>query len=170
MLNKKFLTKLLNKSFRRTTIARNYKYVESEDLKLKAYATYVVDKYNNDRDKAFVDVKAANYGYSPLEVLAYVAKDGSIKSAFFEFNSVSHFLKKRDNASAVEVVICILSELAKENKKSIVCFDIDKIDAYLKKLEKEYLKTVEELKKLKEEDEKEEDYDANKEIHKEVDS
>ena len=143
MLNKKFLTRLLNDDFRRSIMAKNNKFIESKDLKLKAYATYVVDKYNNDRDKAFIDVKEANHGYSPLEVLAYVAKDGSIKKAFFEFNMVSHFLKKKEHTKAVEVAICILSELAKENKKDIMCFDIDKIDTYLKKIEQEWMKKQE---------------------------
>ena len=143
MLNKKFLTRLLDDDFRRNVMTKNSRLIESKDLKLKAYATYVVDKYNNDRDKAFIDVKEANYGYSPLEVLAYVAKDGSIKKAFFEFNSVSHFLKKKEHTKAVEVAICILSELAKENKKDIICFDIDKIDAYLKKIEQEWMKKQE---------------------------
>lgn len=108
-------------------------------LKLKAYATYVVDKYVNDRNKAFVEMKEANYGYSPLEVLAYVAKDNTIKKSFFEFNSVAHFLKKNERDKAVEVVICILSEIAKECKNDIVCFDIDKIDAYLKSIEHEWI-------------------------------
>ena len=140
MLNKKFLTKLLNDGFRKSVLLKNNKLIESNCLKLKAYATYIVDKYCNDRDKAFIDVKEANYGYSPLEVLAYVAHDGSIKKAFFEFNSVAHFLKIKERAKAVEVVMCILSELARENKKDIACFDIDKIDAYLKKVENEWLK------------------------------
>lgn len=160
MLNRKFLTRLLGEDFRRSTMLKNSKWIESKDLRLKAYATYVVDKYNNDRDKAYVDVKEANYGYSPLEVIAYVAKDNSIKTAFFEFNSVAHFLKKKDHASAVEVAICILSELAKENKKDIASFDIDKIDTYLKRLEQKYLKKQEQekedAKKLSSSDEKEE--------------
>lgn len=154
MLNRKFLTKLLNDDFRRSVILKNNKFIESKDFKLKAYATYVVDKYNNDRDKAFIDVKEANYGYSPLEVLAYVAKDGSIKQAFFEFNSVSHFLKKKDHSRAVEVVVCILSEFVRENKKDVDCFDIDKIDAYLKKIEQEWLKKQEENAKKEEKEEK----------------
>lgn len=141
MLNRKFLTKLLNDGFRRSVIARNRKFVESEDLKLKQYAVYAVDKYSNDRDSAFVDLKEANYGYSPLEVLAYVAKDNTVKTAFFEFNSVCHFLKKKDHERAVEVAVCILSELASENRKDILCFDIDKIDAHLKKIEEDYIKS-----------------------------
>lgn len=167
MLNKKFLTKLLNDNFRKSVMLKNYKAIESKQLKLKAYATYVVDKYVNDRDKAFVDVKEANYGYSPLEVLTYTAEDGNIQTAFFEFNAVSHFLKENAREKAVEVVECILSELAKECKGKIASFDIDKIDAYLKKLEQEYLKQQEELaKKAEEESEK----DESKEIHKATDS
>ena len=139
MLNKKFLTKLLNDGFRKRIISQNHKAIESTSLKLKAYATYVVDKYVNDRDKAFVEMKEANYGYSPLEVLAYVAKDDSIKKSFFEFNSVAHFLKKNERDKAVEVVICILSEIVNESRKDVVCFDIDKIDSYLKSIENEWI-------------------------------
>ena len=149
MLNKKFLTKLLGDDFRKTIVARNCKYINSKELKLKQYATYVVDRYFNDRDQAYVDLKEANYGFSPLEILAYVAKDGSIKKYFFEFNIVAHFLREKQHDKAVEVVVCMLSELAKENKKDIACFDIDKIDAYLKKLEAEYVKQQEQ--KAKEE-------------------
>ena len=52
MLNKKFLTKLLDDDFRKTIMTRNHKFIESKDLKLKQYATYVVDKYFNDRDQS----------------------------------------------------------------------------------------------------------------------
>ena len=48
MLNKKFITRLLNDDFRRNVMMKNNRLIESKDLKLKAYATYVVDKYNND--------------------------------------------------------------------------------------------------------------------------
>lgn len=154
MLNKKFMTRLLGDENRAAVMARNHRFIESKDLKLKAYATYVVDRYNNDRDSAYVDLREANYGFSPLEVLAYVAKDGSIKKAFFEFNIVAHFLREKDHAKAVEVATCILSELARENKKDIACFDIDKISAYLKKIEQEYAKKLEEEAKKKLEEKK----------------
>lgn len=160
MLNKKFLTRLLDDNYRQQIMSSNCKFISSDKLKLKQYATYVVDKFTNDRDNAYVDVKEANYGYSPIEVLAYVSTDGSIKTAFFEFNSVSHFLKKKDHTRAVEVVTCILSELVKENKKDVNCFDIDKIEAYLKKIEKEYASMQEQLKKLKEEQEKQNSIDT----------
>ena len=168
MLNRKFLTKILNDGFRKSIMLKNRKFIESPRLKLKPYATYVVDKYVNDRDKDFIDVKEANYGYSPLEVLAYVAKDGSINKALFEFNSVSHFLKKKEHDKAVEVVICILSELVKENAKDVEVFDIDKIDAYLKKCEENYLKMQEEMQKLKEENESKIDANDIEKIHKEA--
>ena len=54
-----------------------------------------------------------------------------------------NILKLKEHTKAVEVAICILSELAKENKKDIMCFDIDKIDAYLKKIEQEWMKKQE---------------------------
>ena len=153
MINRKFLTKLLDDNFRRSIILKNHRYVSSEKMKLKPYATYVVDKYTNDRDKDFIDLKEANYGYSPLEVLAYVSKDGNVKKSLFEFNIVAHFLKKNEHKKAVEVVICILAELVNENKKDVEVFDIDRIEAELKKCEEEYTKMQEEMNKLKEENE-----------------
>lgn len=179
MLNKKFLTKLLDDGFRKTIMDRNHKFIESKDLKLKQYATYVVDRYFNDRDQSFIELKEANYGFSPLEILAYVAKDGSIKKYFFEFNIVAHFLKENNHSKAVEVAICMLSELAKENKKDVSCFDIDKIDAYLKKLEAEYVKQQEQkareeaelaAKLEKEEQEKENKNDYKNEMNEIEDS
>ena len=132
MLNKKFLTKLLGDEFRRKVLQQHYKIVESKDLKLKQYATYVVDKHKKERKTEMKDIRAAYYGYSPIDVLVYVAKDDSIKKSLFEFNSVNHFLVKDDHKSAVEVVTCILAQLVHENKNDVSVFDIDKIDAVAK--------------------------------------
>ena len=131
-------------------MAQHHKLIASDMLKLKQYATYVVDKHNKERDNALKSVKEAYYGYSPIDVLAYVAKDGSIKKSVLEFNSINHFLVKDDHNTAVEVVICILSQLAYECKKDVAVFDIDKIDADAKKLEEYYLKKQKELKKSQE--------------------
>lgn len=139
MLNRKFLTKVLNEKFRKNIILQNKKYIESNTLKLKQYATYVIDKHKKDRRVDFKDSKEMNYGYSPIDIIAYVAKDGNIKKLLFEFNSINHFLIKNDYAKAIETMICILSQLSVENKKDILCFDIDKIEADAKKAEEEYL-------------------------------
>lgn len=142
MLNKKFLTKLLGDEFRKRVMSQHHKYIESRDLKLKQYATYVVDKHKKERNLEMKDLRAAYYGYSPVDVLAYVAKDSTIKKSLFEFNSVNHFLVKDDHKRAVEVVTCILVQLVHENKKDIAVFDIDKIDADAKKLEDAYMKEM----------------------------
>lgn len=57
MLNKKLLTKLLNESFCKQVLLRNKKYVGNVSLKLKQYATYVVDKHMKERNMAMKDVK-----------------------------------------------------------------------------------------------------------------
>ena len=155
MLNKKFLTKLLNEDFRKKVLLKNHKFVESQSLKLKQYATYVVDKHNKERKQELKESKAAKYGFCPVDIIAYCAKDGSVKKSLFEFNSINHFLVKGDHDAAVEVATCIISELVSESKKDVVCFDIDKIDSDMKKCEEEYLKAQEELKKLKEQAEAE---------------
>lgn len=140
MLNRKFLTKLLGSKFRARTIAQHAKLVESKALGLKQYATYVVDKHSKERNMSLSRSREACYGYSPIDVLAYVARDGSIKKSLFEFNTVNHFLAAGDYGSAVEAVACILAQLVHENKKCVACFDIDKIDADAKKAEAEYMK------------------------------
>ncbi len=118
-------------------------------MKLKQYATYIVDKHKKDRKGEFKDSKEMCYGYSPIDIIAYVSKDGSIKKSVFEFNSINHFLIENDHDKAVETAICILSQLASENKKDVACFDIDKIDADAKKVEEEYLKAQEAAAKAK---------------------
>ena len=168
MLNKKFLTKLLNESFRKQVLLRNKKYVGNASLKLKQYATYVVDKHMKERNMAMKDVKAANYGLCPIDVIAYCIGDGIVKTLLLEFNSVNHFLREGNHNAAVEVVACVLSQIAYENKKDISAFNIDKIEAYVKRCEEEYAKAQEEMKRLKEENDKKEDNNGGKEIHKEA--
>ena len=60
---------------------------------------------------------------------------------------------KDEHSNAVEVAICIISEIVRENRKDVCCFDIDKIDADMKKCEEDYLKMVEEMKKMKDDNE-----------------
>ena len=133
---------------------KNEKFINDPKIKLKQYATFIVDKHNNERKEEFKDIKEAKYGFCPVDVIAYCSKDGMVKKSLFEFNSINHFLIKNDHKTAVEVAICVISELVRENKKDVDCFDIDRIEADMKKCEEEYLKMQEELKKLKEENEK----------------
>lgn len=152
MLNKKFFTRLLNDNYRKTTLAKNNRIINDPILKLRQYATYIVDKHQNDRDENYKDIKQASYGFCPFDVLMWVSKDGSIKKLLFEFNSINHFLVEGSHTKAVEVAICMLSELVKENKKDIACFDIDKIEAESKKAQDEYDKAKEEIKQLVEDE------------------
>ena len=85
----------------------------------------------------------------------WVSKDGSVKKSMFEFNSINHFLVENNHSKAVEVAMCILSELVKENKKDIMSFDIDKIEVESKHMQDEYEQMLDEVKaKVKEELEK----------------
>ena len=152
MLNKKFFTRLLNDDYRKSILLKNDKIVNSLDLKLKQYATYIVDKHFNERDKNYKDIKQAGYGFCPFDVFMWVSRDGTVKKLLFEFNSVNHFLVKNDRAKAVEVVTCMLSELVRESKKDIESFDIDRIEAESKKVQEDYDKAREEIKKMVEDE------------------
>lgn len=152
MLNKKFLTRLLNDGYRKSVLLKNSKIVNDQRLKLKAYATYIVDKHANERDEDCRDIKQAGYGFCPFDVLMWVSTDGSVKKTVFEFNTVNHFLVKNDKAHAVEVAECMLSELVRENRRDIACFDIDKIEAESKRAQEDYETMKVEVKKLVEEE------------------
>lgn len=145
MLNRKFLTRLLNDSYRASVIAKNSKTVNDTGLKLRAYATYVVDRHCRDRNEDYKDIKQASYGFCPFDVLMWVSQDGSIKKSLFEFNTVNHFLVEGKHEKAVEAVMCILSELVRENKRDIACFDIDRAEAESKRLQEDYEKTLSEV-------------------------
>lgn len=138
MINKKFLTKLLNDNYRQAILAKNAKIIASTSLKLKAYATYIVDKHMKERDDNLRDAKEANYGFCPFDVLMWVANDGNVRKTIFEFNTINHFLKAGLHEKAVDVATCILSELVCENKKDIASFDIDKIEIECKNAIDEY--------------------------------
>ena len=56
MLNRKFLTRLLNDDFRKSVLNNNDKIINSSSLRLKAYATYVVDKHAKERDDDYKDI------------------------------------------------------------------------------------------------------------------
>lgn len=165
MLNKKFFTRLLNDNYRKTILAKNNRVINDPILKLKQYATYIVDKHQNDRDENYKDIKQASYGFCPFDVFMWVSKDGSIKKLLFEFNSINHFLVKGMHTEAVEVAICMLSELVRENKKDIACFDIDKIEAESKKAQEDYDKAKEDIKKMVEDEvKKHQQEDENEKI------
>ena len=66
MLNKKFLTKLLDDNFRKTIIAKNNRLISNPKLQIKQYATYVVDKHTKERNIAFKDDKSMFYGFNPI--------------------------------------------------------------------------------------------------------
>jgi hypothetical protein len=56
---------------------------------------------------------------------------------------------------AVDVVKCILVQIIRENKNDVISFDIDKIDADAKELERQYtekLKSIQNDNKLTKED------------------
>ena len=152
MLNKKFFTRLMNDSYRRSVLLKNDKIINNASLKLKQYATYIVDKHNNERDNDYKDIKQANYGFCPFDVFMWVSKNGSVKKLLFEFNAVNHFLVEGVHSKAVEAAECMLSEFVRENKKDIVSFDIDKIEAESKKAQEDYDKAREEIKQMVEEE------------------
>lgn len=140
-MNSKFLTKLLNEQYRNQILAKNTKIISDPKMQLNQYATYVVDKHNKDRNESLKDSREFFYGFNPIDVIAYCAIDGTIKKLCFEFKTVNHFLHNNDRLTAVDVVKCILSEIVRENKRDVVSFDIDKIDADAKLLEEQYLKS-----------------------------
>jgi hypothetical protein len=133
-------TKFLNDSFRHQFLQQNSRFMNDESLQLKQYARYVCDSQILNRSKEHEKDKNASYGFSPINFLCAIHQDGSMSKMLFEFKIVNHFLKDKDGDRAVEVVECMLIDLLK-NCKTIKTFDIDIIDAELKKIEDEYLKS-----------------------------
>jgi len=142
----------MNDSYRKSILLKNNKIIDNASLKLKQYATYIVDKHNNERDNDYKDIKQVNYGFCPFDVFMWVSRDGSVKKLLFEFNAVNHFLVEGVHIKAVEAAECMLSEFVRENKKDIVSFDIDKIEAESKKAQEDYDKAREEIKQMVEEE------------------
>ena len=140
-LSKKNVTKLLNPEFRKCVLST----VPAEWIKktkADAYAYYVTDSQIVSRDKSLANDKKLCYGFSPLNTLCAVKKDGVVETHLMEFNIVNHFLAKKDGDSAAEVVLCLLVLWLSEDKmKTIKDFDIDTIDKALYKLEQDFLKT-----------------------------
>lgn len=134
-LSKKVLTKLLNVDFRKTILDTYTK----DDYKLFPYAKYMVDSTIMSRDKTHEKDKNYGYGFSPINIVCAVLKDGTVQKRFLEFNTINHFLKDYQGAFAIEVAKCILILWLNENK-NIKDFDYQVIDAELAKIEQEYLK------------------------------
>ncbi len=137
--SKKNVTKLLDPSFRKHVLASVPSKWLSE-TKAKAYSYYVTDSQILSRAKELANDKDACYGFSPLNTLCAVRKDGVVETQLMEFNIVNHFLAKGDGDSAAEVVLCMLVLwISQDKRKTIRDFDIDTIDAALHKLEAEFI-------------------------------
>ena len=135
-------TKFLDDNFRHNFLHLNKKILQNKDLQIPQYARYVCDSQILHRSKEYENDKNASYGFSPINFLCAIHKDKSLSKTLFEFKIVNHFLKDKEGEKATEVVEVMLIDLVK-NDKSIKTFDIDIIDAELKKIEDEYLKAQE---------------------------
>lgn len=136
MLNKKNITRLLDERRRRAVIL-SVSEQKRRQLKSAEYAKYVVDGQILHRDASLEKDKESSYGFSPINFLCAVLKDGTVKSRLFEFNIVNHFLHLMEGENACEVVESILLMWRNEDK-SIASFNPVVIDAYLNEVEKAY--------------------------------
>lgn len=132
-------TKFLNDGFRHTFLNLNSKFLGDKKLQIPQYARYVCDSQILHRSKEHENDKNASYGFSPINFLCAIHKDKSMSKTLFEFKIVNHFLKDKEGEKATEVVEAMLIDMVKSDK-SIETFDIDIIDAELKKIEDEYLR------------------------------
>lgn len=133
-------TKFLNNDFRHNFLNLNSKLLLDKKLQIPQYARYVCDSQILNRSKEHENDKNAGYGFSPINFLCAIHKDKSMSKTLFEFKIVNHFLKDKEGEKATEVVEAMLIDMVKSDK-SIETFDIDIIDAELKKIEDEYLKS-----------------------------
>lgn len=136
MLSKKNITRLLNPARRRAEIAK-YSSAKRKALMSAEYARYVVDSQILHRDASLENDKKSSYGFSPINFLCAVAKDGTVKNRMFEFNIVNHFLHLKEGENACEVVEAILL-MWKTEDKTISNFSPDVIDRYLAEVEKSF--------------------------------
>ena len=65
-------------------------------------------------------------------------------------------MHENDRKTAVDVVKCILAEIVYENKHDVISFDIDKIDADAKEVERKYNETLKNIEQQYEENNKKE--------------
>lgn len=143
MLNKKFLTKIMNNdAYRHQFLLEHTRLINNVDLQIAKYAKYIVDYQILNRNKQFENDKTAYYGFSPIAPICFVANDGYVVTKMFEMNSINHFLIAKNGNYAVDVAICILVQLYNECKKDIRNFDVQTIDATLTHIEDEYRKTT----------------------------
>lgn len=136
MLSKKNITRLLNPARRRAEIAKCPP-ARRKALMSAEYARYVVDGQILHRDASLEDDRKSSYGFSPINFLCAVTKDGTVKSRMFEFNVVNHFLHLKEGENACEVVEAILL-MWKAEDRSISNFSPDAIDGYLAEVEKSF--------------------------------
>ena len=139
MAIRKKYTKFLNDSFRHTFLNLNTKLLSNKKLQIPQYARYICDSQILHRSNEYENDKNASYGFSPINFLCAIHKDKSMSKTLFEFKIVNHFLRDKEGEKAMEVVEAMLIDMVK-NDKSIETFDIDIIDAELKKIEDEYLR------------------------------
>ena len=149
-------TKFLNDGFRHTFLNLNTKILDDKKLQIPQYARYVCDSQILHRSKEHENDKNASYGFSPINFLCAIHKDKSMSKTLFEFKIVNHFLKDKEGEKATEVIEAMLIDMVNSDK-SIETFDIDIIDAELKKIEDEYLRAqkakIDNEKKNKKDDE-----------------
>ena len=149
-------TKFLNDGFRHTFLNLNTKLLDDKKLQIPQYARYVCDSQILHRSKEHENDKNASYGFSPINFLCAIHKDKSMSKTLFEFKIVNHFLKDKEGEKATEVIEAMLIDMVNSDK-SIETFDIDIIDAELKKIEDEYLRAqkakIDNEKKNKKDDE-----------------
>ena len=107
MLSKKNITRLLYPAKRRAEIEKCHP-AKRRALMSAEYARYVVDGQILHRDASLENDKNSSYGFSPINFLCAVTKDGTVKSRIFEFNIVNHFLHLKEGENACEVVEAIL--------------------------------------------------------------
>ena len=138
MLSKKNITRLLYPAKRLAEIEKCHP-AKRRALMSAEYARYVVDGQILHRDVSLENDKNSSYGFSPINFLCAVTKDGTVKTRIFEFNIVNHFLHLKEGENACEVVEAILL-MWKAEDKTISSFDPDVIDRYLSEVEKSYAK------------------------------
>lgn len=147
--SKKNVTKLLNAAYRKKVL-QSIPQRWLDQTKASAYAYYTVDSQIISRDKSLQNDKNACYGFSPLNTLCCVKKDGVVDMQLVEFNIVNHFLVKQDGDAAAEVVLCMLAMWLSEDKlKTIRDFDIDTIDLALHNVEQKFLQEAKEAEEKK---------------------
>lgn len=160
MLNRKFITKILDPKFREGRLARR-EVNRFKCMRTREYAEYVVGTHVAGRDPTFKDDASKSYGYEPIDFMGAVMSDGSIVNKMFEFKQINHCLKFEGRDAAVDAVECVLLEWA-DDDRNIRSFDVDAIKAYAANAEAAYREQLknEEAANFAEETEEKEDKDG----------